>query len=59
MKIINDFQTNEGIEMFVGILIKHKKHRLWIFNKPVHGSYLAFGPDPNNPKKQRWKDLRT
>lgn len=55
MNIINDFLVDNGIEQFVGILVEYKKYKLWIFNIPVHGSYIAFGCDPKIITNQRWR----
>jgi len=55
MKIIDDFLVDVGEESHVGILIKYEGKSLWIFNKPVHGSYIAFGSNPSITKHQRWK----
>jgi len=54
MKIVDDFLVDKGKESFVGILIILGKNKLWIFNTPVHGSYLAFGEDPKIKRMQRW-----
>lgn len=54
VKIIDDFLVDNGKESHVGILIKHKEKALWIFNNAVHGSYLAFGDNPNVKRNQRW-----
>jgi len=53
-ELINDFLVDEGNEIFVGILIKYKTMMVWLFNNPIHGSYLAFGNDPKVTEKQRW-----
>ena len=54
MNIVNDYLVDDGIEQFVGILVQLKKYTLWIFNNPVHGSFIAFGNDPKIVSKQRW-----
>jgi len=53
MRIINDFLVDKGKEDFVGILIILKEKKVWIFNNPVHGSYIAFGDNPSIKSNQR------
>lgn len=54
MKLIDDFLIDDGKESHVGILIKYKRKLLWIFHNAIHGSYLAFGDNPNIKRNQRW-----